>query len=56
LVIAHRLSTIENADLIVVMNEGEIVEQGKHEELLKLDRYYAQLHNLQFTDDAGSAE
>jgi subfamily B ATP-binding cassette protein MsbA len=56
LVIAHRLSTIENADLIVVMNEGEIVEQGKHEELLKLDRYYAQLHNLQFTDDEGSAE
>lgn len=56
LVIAHRLSTIENADLIVVMNDGEIVEQGKHSELIALDRYYAQLHNLQFSDDEGDSE
>ena len=48
-VIAHRLSTIRNADLILVMNEGNIVEQGKHEELLKKDGFYAKLYNSQFT-------
>lgn len=47
-VIAHRLSTIKNADKIVVMNQGEIIEQGKHEELLKLNGYYANLYNSQF--------
>ena len=47
-VIAHRLSTIRNADLILVMNEGDIVEQGRHEELLEKDGFYAKLYNSQF--------
>jgi ATP-binding cassette subfamily B multidrug efflux pump len=47
-VIAHRLSTIRNADLILVMNEGDIVEQGTHEELLASGGFYAELHNSQF--------
>jgi len=47
-VIAHRLSTIRNADLILVMNEGDIVEQGKHEELLARGGFYADLYNSQF--------
>ena len=47
-VIAHRLSTIENADHIVVINDGEIVEQGTHGQLLAADGAYAQLHRLQF--------
>ena len=50
-VIAHRLSTIKNADKIVVMNNGEIIEQGKHYELLKLGGYYSKLYNSQFSDD-----
>ncbi|SFF84648.1 lipid A export permease/ATP-binding protein MsbA [Neptunomonas qingdaonensis] len=48
LVIAHRLSTIENADLIVVMDQGLIVEQGTHHELLQKDGAYAQLYKMQF--------
>jgi ATP-binding cassette, subfamily B, multidrug efflux pump len=48
-VIAHRLSTIRNADLILVMNEGNIVEQGKHDELLGKNGFYANLYNSQFT-------
>jgi ATP-binding cassette subfamily B protein len=49
-VIAHRLSTIRNADLILVMNEGRIIEQGNHEELLNKKGFYAELYNTQFTD------
>ena len=52
LVIAHRLSTIENADRIIVMSEGEIVEAGSHSELLAAGGQYANLHRLQFRDDA----
>jgi len=47
-IIAHRLSTIRNADLILVMNEGDIVESGKHEELLERGGFYAELYNSQF--------
>jgi subfamily B ATP-binding cassette protein MsbA len=47
-VIAHRLSTIEHADLIVVMQEGAIVESGTHEQLVARSQVYAQLHQLQF--------
>ena len=47
-IIAHRLSTIKNADLILVMKEGNIVEQGNHEELMKKNGAYAELYNSQF--------
>ena len=47
-VIAHRLSTIRNADLILVMKDGDIVEQGNHDELMKVDGIYANLYNTQF--------
>jgi ATP-binding cassette subfamily B protein len=47
-IIAHRLSTIRDADLILVMNEGDIIEQGKHEELLAKGGFYANLYNSQF--------
>lgn len=47
-VIAHRLSTIKNADLILVLRDGDIVEQGSHEELLKQNGFYAELYNSQF--------
>ena len=49
-VIAHRLSTIRNADLILVMNHGDIVEQGSHEELLEKGGFYAELYNSQFEE------
>ena len=49
-IIAHRLSTIKDADLILVMKDGDIIEQGSHEELLKADGFYASLYNSQFED------
>jgi subfamily B ATP-binding cassette protein MsbA len=48
LVVAHRLSTIENADLILVLHNGEIIERGTHNELIKRGKHYADLHRLQF--------
>jgi ATP-binding cassette, subfamily B, bacterial MsbA len=53
LVIAHRLSTIQNADLIVVMDQGRVVEQGRHAELLAKGGHYAALHAMQFRDPDG---
>ncbi|MGE5560285.1 MAG: ABC transporter ATP-binding protein [Chloroflexota bacterium] len=55
-VIAHRLSTIRDADLILVMNEGTIVEQGTHRELLARRGFYAELYNSQFTASQGTSE
>jgi ATP-binding cassette subfamily B protein len=52
-VIAHRLSTILNSDIILVMDQGTIVEQGSHQELLQLNGYYAKLYNAQYNRDAG---
>ncbi|MCT6699709.1 lipid A export permease/ATP-binding protein MsbA [Rheinheimera sp. 4Y26] len=52
LVIAHRLSTIENADLILVMDQGQIVERGNHSELLAQNGYYASLYKMQFGESA----
>ena len=47
-IIAHRLSTIKNADLILVMKDGNIIEQGNHDELIKENGFYANLYNSQF--------
>ena len=50
-IIAHRLSTIKNADLILVMNEGDIIEQGNHNDLIKKNGFYANLYNSQFDNE-----
>ena len=55
-VIAHRLSTIKGADLILVIHEGDIVEQGTHESLLMLGGFYAELYNSQFVDMVDETE
>ncbi|MEA3550877.1 MULTISPECIES: ABC transporter ATP-binding protein [Micrococcaceae] len=55
-VIAHRLSTVRNADLILVMDHGRIVEQGTHRSLLSANSYYARLHNAQFSVRPGRAD
>ncbi|MEG0070631.1 MAG: ABC transporter ATP-binding protein [Raoultibacter sp.] len=55
-VIAHRLSTIKNADLILVINKGDIVEQGNHDFLLSLGGFYAELYNSQFVDCGDEVE
>ena len=51
-IIAHRLSTIRDADLILVMKDGDIIEQGSHEELLAKNGFYAELYNSQFEKSA----
>ena len=54
-VIAHRLSTIRDADLILVMKDGDIIEQGNHEELLEKNGFYAELYNSQFENATSCA-
>lgn len=56
LVIAHRLSTIENADQIIVMHDGHIIETGTHAELIAKGEHYAELHRLQFREEAVASE
>ena len=53
-VIAHRLSTIKNADLILVMKEGDIIEQGTHDELIARGGFYADLYQSQFEKTSAS--
>ena len=55
IVIAHRLSTVKNADLILVVQDGRIVEQGRHAELLKAKGYYYRLYTRQYEDEATGA-
>ncbi|MCL4150365.1 UNVERIFIED_CONTAM: hypothetical protein GTU68_018310 [Idotea baltica] len=53
IVIAHRLSTIQNADKILVLDHGEIVEQGNHNELMAKNGFYNQLYNMQYKEVVG---
>ena len=53
-VIAHRLSTIKNADLILVMRDGDVIESGTHEKLMQGGGFYADLYNSQFEDKIAS--
>jgi ABC-type transport system involved in cytochrome bd biosynthesis fused ATPase/permease subunit len=55
-VIAHRLSTVRRADLILVMDKGQIVERGTHDELLKRGGLYKEIHDLQLTQNDALAE
>jgi subfamily B ATP-binding cassette protein MsbA len=55
LVIAHRLSTVENADQIIVLDEGRIVESGTHRELIESGGHYASLYRMQFTEESGQS-
>ena len=55
IVIAHRLSTVKNADLILVVQDGRIVEQGRHADLLKAKGYYYRLYTRQYEDEATGA-
>ena len=48
IVIAHRLSTVQNANKIIVLNKGNIVQEGKHEELINIEGIYKELHKMQF--------
>jgi ATP-binding cassette subfamily B protein len=54
-VIAHRLSTVRDADTILVMNRGEIVEQGTHDELLERRGFYSELYHSQFVEPLAEA-
>jgi subfamily B ATP-binding cassette protein MsbA len=56
LVIAHRLSTIENADVILVIDQGRIIEQGSHVELIEKQGAYARLHHIQFKTQTEKTE
>ncbi|HCW52135.1 MAG TPA: multidrug ABC transporter ATP-binding protein [Clostridium sp.] len=53
-IIAHRLSTIKNADIILVLKDGDVIEQGSHEELMKLNGFYTNLYNSQFQQTGGN--
>ena len=55
IVIAHRLSTVKNADVILVVKDGKIIEQGRHEELMQAKGHYYRLYTRQYEDEATSA-
>ncbi|MFR2956785.1 MAG: ATP-binding cassette domain-containing protein, partial [Lachnospiraceae bacterium] len=55
-IVAHRLSTIRNADVILVMRDGNIVEQGTHKELLARDGFYAEIYNSQFVNTSSEQQ